>query len=1288
MKKVSSFIWVRLFALFLISFTVIPTFAQTRVKKVVFQAFWWDYWNENYRFKWADYLAEMAPRLKEMGVNTVWIPPAYKNSSPDFVGYMPFDNYDLGDKRQKGNGHPLNDRLRTRVGSKDELLRMIAVMHANGIEVVHDIVLNHNGDAGGGVQTYGAAGAAGTAGAGGQDPNSTSMLTASGFKNFRYVSYATPAVDETANDYWTRSGRWAKNWQNFYSCTSGCNDINSMYWGPDIDYSSSSVGQSSNIPTSGTATVGGVARPFHNPVQASNYMTDNSRNWLLWLKKQTGSDGWRWDAVKHFPISVQETGIWHSKYDPSLSAEQAGGQDMFCVGEWIGNQNDIDAYANNIASPSSPNGVTNEKHTGTYDFGLRGYNSSGNAGLYGLVTFNGGYNMADLPAQQQSFRFFDYPGGKRVHRSVNFVNSHDTYRPKLQSNGNFLSALGVSSGWNTGSELGGNGQHIDPREPRLYAAYAACMAMDGNPLVFFEDLFDVGTTGKRYSHFPWNTTDLPNRGDITNLIQCHQRLGFKDGDYGVPSAVNSPVYGFGSSSDHIVFERVGKAIIGVTDYFNAITNNNADQTVEVKINDAWPQGTVLYDYSGAHGIQTITVPANRRITVRTSPVGHIMSGAYGHGYSVWAPGPPGVTVTSVNDLYNYLATYSSGMNTQTTQEWELADDLGDSHCESLGQGGHIPANSTNQRVAGKIFVQANQQVSMTVTAEVAGNQFVVSLLDLDGSGFSSSGTSPFTATFTPTTTGWYTIKLRSAVATQARQKAWVKVTYTAPATVDTRNPAFNVATRAAIWTGNKGTNDISDCGNWEEGIMPSATRNMIVPGYSSPQPVLTGSVLAKDLILWTGANLQIGNGATLTVSGNVLNSGGQVSGAGTLVLAGTAQQNISGADLTVTRLQVNNNANVNLATPLTISNALTFTTGKIVMNGFDVNLGSGVTVTGAGANSYFVSTNVASTTGRLISSVGGAPVTFHVGNARYTPVTLTNTGTVQNFTVRTFDDVVANGTSGASISSTGKVAKTWVIDAAGSGANVNATFQWNAADEQGSFNRSAAFINKNSNSGSSFWSTISSPAAAGGSNPYTLSAMGITSFSSFSIASDLALLPLNWVSFEGKNIGKENQLSWATANEINTKGFAIERSADGNSFTEVGYVNSLNSSAAVNKYQFADKNVPTKAYYRLRQEDKDGKITYSRTILLQLNNSRQFVKVAPNPTTGIIELMPGTDMINSANVGVELLDAKGVRLASLNGNFATIKQSVRNILEAKPAGLYVFVIRSNEQSQHIKVLKH
>ena len=50
-----------------------------------------------------------------------------------------YKRQDLGDKYQKGGG---SNRLKTGMGTKDEFLRMVAVMHANGIEVIQDVVLN------------------------------------------------------------------------------------------------------------------------------------------------------------------------------------------------------------------------------------------------------------------------------------------------------------------------------------------------------------------------------------------------------------------------------------------------------------------------------------------------------------------------------------------------------------------------------------------------------------------------------------------------------------------------------------------------------------------------------------------------------------------------------------------------------------------------------------------------------------------------------------------------------------------------------------------------------------------------------------------------------------------------------------------------------------------------------------------------------------------------------------------------------------------------------------------
>ena len=97
--------------------------------------------------------------------------------------------------------------VKTRSGTKDELLRMIAVMHANGIEVIQDVVLNHT------------TGAGNRGGGGGRDYTVASMPyndnVSNYYKNFRYNCYATPFLDTSAADYFTRKGRWSKNIHEF-----------------------------------------------------------------------------------------------------------------------------------------------------------------------------------------------------------------------------------------------------------------------------------------------------------------------------------------------------------------------------------------------------------------------------------------------------------------------------------------------------------------------------------------------------------------------------------------------------------------------------------------------------------------------------------------------------------------------------------------------------------------------------------------------------------------------------------------------------------------------------------------------------------------------------------------------------------------------------------------------------------------------------------------------------------------------------------------------------------------
>jgi hypothetical protein len=96
-----------------------------------------------------------------------------------------------------------------------------------------------------------------------------------------------------------------------------------------------------------------------------------------------------------------------------------------------------------------------------------------------------------------------------------------------------------------------------------------------------------------------------------------------------------------------------------------------------------------------------------------------------------------------------------------------------------------------------------------------------------------------------------------------------------------------------------------------------------------------------------------------------------------------------------------------------------------------------------------------------------------------------------------------------------------------------------------------------------------------------------------------APLPVTLISFTAVPTAQGSALlRWATATETNNKGFGIERQlANGRAWQQVGYLASGNN-AMGGTYSYTDKSLATapatpQAYYRLRQEDVDGKFNYS-----------------------------------------------------------------------------------------------
>lgn len=136
------------------------------------------------------------------------------------------------------------------------------------------------------------------------------------------------------------------------------------------------------------------------------------------------------------------------------------------------------------------------------------------------------------------------------------------------------------------------------------------------------------------------------------------------------------------------------------------------------------------------------------------------------------------------------------------------------------------------------------------------------------------------------------------------------------------------------------------------------------------------------------------------------------------------------------------------------------------------------------------------------------------------------------------------------------------------------------------------------------------------SNIVTFVFDGITSFNHrYTIADMNAPLPVELVSFGARRKDRNVQLRWKTATELNNFGFEIERATERDgSYASIGFVEGFGTKNSPSDYQFEDANVPAHTvYYRLKQMDRDGAISYSPVVEVMAEGADPVLRNYPNP---------------------------------------------------------------------------
>ncbi|TDG37040.1 alpha-amylase [Pedobacter changchengzhani] len=235
--------------------------------QTLIQFFHW-YYNEEQNL-WTK-VANEASHLKEIGVTSVWLPPAYKGSAGGYsVGYDVYDLFDMGEFDQKGS-------TSTKYGSKAEYQKAIEALHKQEIGVLADVVFNHK--AGGDelekitVRTV--------------DENNRTKFTSDKFEIEAWTKFTFPVRGEQYSNFiWD------------HHCFSGVD------WAEDLKQTA--IYSIQNFEGEGfeevpSTELGNYDYLMFNDIDfRNNAVRDELKYWGEWLVDNYKVDGFRLDAVKH-----------------------------------------------------------------------------------------------------------------------------------------------------------------------------------------------------------------------------------------------------------------------------------------------------------------------------------------------------------------------------------------------------------------------------------------------------------------------------------------------------------------------------------------------------------------------------------------------------------------------------------------------------------------------------------------------------------------------------------------------------------------------------------------------------------------------------------------------------------------------------------------------------------------------------------------------------------------------------------------------------------------------------
>ena len=430
---------------------------------------------------------------------------------------------------------------------------------------------------------------------------------------------------------------------------------------------------------------------------------------------------------------------------------------------------------------------------------------------------------------------------------------------------------------------------------------------------------------------------------------------------------------------------------------------------------------------------------------------------------------------------------------------------------------------------------------------------------------------------------------------------------------------------------------------------------------------ITGNALDIQIngnLTFSGGSFKNTSGSTF-ISGDINITGGGIDlTQGSIVFnASTDQQFSNSSTIPINNITINKSSgSVTLNSDIVISGSLTLTQGIINTGSNAVKLGinntyPGILVSGNGKVNGYLSRWIAPTSsGALIFPFGNtssnAPLTIGISAAPSAGGTIKAfyTDATPGFNAVSFTDNSTNIIK--------KSTAFWTIQTT----NItNGNYNMSVSNDHLAAISNLAELHltlSNAVVGThqSATGTLSNPVL----NRTGLNAIDLANI--FFVSSSSALLPVTWDKFNITRNADKFTWSWHLSTEENTAGYSPQYSANGADFINAGAINSLH---ADHSYAFtAPLPISGNIFFRIREEDKDGKLSYSAVRMINVPVKIDF-SVFPNPVKDVLNIKWPDE--RAVIILTTIYDATGIVVSEHKNVFAPfIKISVTDL----PHGLY------------------